>query len=101
MIASRTRTISSLLICACLFTSAALAQSGPGTISGTVTDPEGGKFAGAFVGAKNSQTAAAATGVSGADGKFTLPQLAAGTYELSINMPGMKAYNRTGIVVGP
>lgn len=78
-----------------------MAQSGPGTISGIVTDPEGGAFAGAFVGVKNAATAAVVAGVSNGDGMYSMTPLAPGTYELSINMPGMKAFNRTGIVVQP
>jgi Carboxypeptidase regulatory-like domain len=99
MWSSQTATV--LLMGACLLAKPATAQNVPGTISGTVTDPEGGTFAGAFVGARNSATAAAAGGVSDAGGKYTLPKLAPGTYELSINMPGMKSFNRTGIVVQP
>ena len=98
---SHSRTATFFLLGLCLLATAVVAQSGSATISGTVTDPEGGAFAGAFVGAKNSATAAVAMGVSNADGKYSLAKLAPGTYELSINMPGMKAFNRTGIIVQP
>ena len=88
-----------LAICLSVFAVAAFSQSSTATITGVVTDPDGGAFAGAFVQLKNTQTAAALNVVGEAGGKYALTSVAAGTYDLSVNVPGMKGYERKGIVV--
>ena len=101
MLDARTRTILHLPTCLCVLASAALSQSSPGAITGVVMDPEGGAFGGAFVQLKNAQTAVVSNAVSVAGGKYTFAQVAPGTYALSVNVPGMRAYQRAGIIVGP
>jgi hypothetical protein len=101
MIDSRTRAIWRLPLWLCAFAAAAFSQISSGTITGVVTDPEGAAFAGAFVALKNTQTAAVSNAVSAAGGKYTIAQVAAGSYDLSVIVPGMKAYQRTGIVIQP
>jgi hypothetical protein len=70
-------------------------QSPTGTISGVVTDPDGAVFKGAFVQARGAKEYNEA---SDDGGKYTL-QVAPGTYDLSISVPGMKSFSRKGIVV--
>jgi hypothetical protein len=74
-----------------------LSQAGQATIRGTVTDPEGSVFAGAFVTVSGGPKAMFDT-ATGADGKYSL-QVPAGTYELSVMLPGMKPFRRTGLVL--
>ncbi len=95
------RTMKLLPMCLCLFATEALAQDRPGTITGAITDPEGGAFAGAFVQLKNTQTAATSNAVSAAGGKYTFAEVATGAYDLSVNVPGMKGFKRSGIVIQP
>jgi hypothetical protein len=101
MIDSKTRTIQFVWMCLCVAAATAFSQASSGTITGVVTDQEGGAFGGAFVQLKNTRTAAASNAVSAAGGKYTFAQVAPGTYELSVMVPGMKAYQQTGIAVQP
>jgi Carboxypeptidase regulatory-like domain len=101
MIGFRSRTIARLLMCLCALATVAFSQTTPGTITGVVTDPEGAAFPGAFVVLKNTQTAAISNLVSAAGGNYTFAQVTSATYELSVNVPGMQAYQRTGIIVEP
>ena len=84
-----------------LFASAALAQGGPGTITGTVTDPDGGLISGATVQAKNTTTGMIYEAGTLRTGNFTLSELPTGTYELSVPPIGFTfvRYVRQGIVV--
>jgi hypothetical protein len=74
-------------------------QAPAGTISGRVTDPEGVPVADAFVQLKGTSTDATANTASAEDGRYSLRDLAAGTYDLSVNLPGMQAFKRSGIVL--
>jgi hypothetical protein len=91
----------SLLIVVCLFASvfAALAQTDRGTITGTVSDPGGAVVAGAAIEAKNVATGAVYPVATSATGNYTIPQLPAGAYELTVTVPGFKKFIRTGLVV--
>ena len=79
------------------FAGALFGQSSAGTISGRVVDASGGAIAGAHVSVINEvdKTARAYDTASGGD--FTFPQLAPGTYTLSIKMPGFKQYEKSGL----
>jgi hypothetical protein len=66
------------------FISAALVQNNAGTMTGTVTDPDGGFVAGAEVQAKHIPTGRIFKTESLRTGAFTLPPLPPGTYELSV-----------------
>jgi len=84
-----------------LFTSSAFAQSGQGTIAGTVTDPNGDVVEGATVQARNTVTGTLHTAPTLRTGVFTLP-VPSGTYELSVPRIGFKfaRYNeKTPIVI--
>ena len=85
----------------CLFASAAFGQGGLGTMSGTVTDPDGGLIAGATVQAKDTTTETIYTASTLRTGSFTLSELPAGTYELSVPAIGFTfvRYVRQNIVV--
>src|SRR5438093_13743822 len=70
------------------FTIAAFAQTDRGTITGTVSDMTGAVVPGTRVEAKNVQTGSTYTAGSSETGNYTLPQLPAGVYEVSISLPG-------------
>ena len=63
-----------------------------GDISGTVTDPNGAVVTGAKVTVKNVSTGTIRTAVTGDMGQFSVAQLELGTYEVSIEKSGFKAY---------
>jgi hypothetical protein len=78
---------------------AAIAQTDRGTITGTVSDPAGAVIAAAAVEARNTATGALYTAGSSGTGNYTLAQLPAGTYDLSVTSAGFKKYVRNGITV--
>jgi len=61
------------------------------TISGTVKGPDGAPFEGAFVEAQNTTTNIMTDVLSHEDGSYQIPNLAAGTYRLTIQAVGYKA----------
>src|SRR5258708_23589589 len=91
----------SLLIAVCLFVLvfAAFAQSDRGTITGTISDPVGAVVGGAAIEAKNTETGVVYPVAASATGNYTIPQLPAGVYELSVTVPGFKKYVRTGLII--
>ncbi|HEY2844749.1 MAG TPA: carboxypeptidase-like regulatory domain-containing protein, partial [Bryobacteraceae bacterium] len=82
-----------------LFAVAAFAQSDRGTITGTVSDPAGAVVAGAAIEARNTGTGAVYTAATTATGNYTIPQLPAGAYAVSVSVAGFKKYNRAGLDV--
>src|SRR5262245_45854408 len=78
---------------------AALAQSDRGTLTGTISDPAGAVVSGAVIEAKNVDTGAVYQAATTATGNYTIAQLPAGSYEMSITVPGFKKFIRTGLVV--
>ncbi len=71
------------------------AQSGAGSIQGTVTDPSGAVVPVAAVHVLNQATGVAVQTTTSGVGFYQVPGLNTGTYLVSISAPGMKTYNRT------
>jgi hypothetical protein len=82
-----------------LGSAAAVAHTSTGTITGTVADPTGAFVPNAALELTNSQTGTIQQSVSSATGNFTFSQLAVGTYQLTVNVPGFKVYVRQNIGV--
>jgi len=80
-------------------TTALFAQGDRGTITGTVADPAGAVVGAAAVVARNVETGAQYDAATTTTGNYTLSQLPAGSYELSISVPGFKKYVRQGLTV--
>ena len=78
---------------------AVFAQSDRGTMTGTISDPAGAVIAGAGVEARNTETRALYPVAASATGNYTIPQLPAGTYELTATVPGFKKFIRTGLII--
>jgi hypothetical protein len=92
------------LIAACLFLLAltAFAQGDRGTITGTLADSTGAVVASAAIATKNVETGAQYQSASTTTGNYTLSELPAGSYEVSVSVPGFKKYVRQGLTVaGP
>jgi hypothetical protein len=75
------------------------AQSDRGTITGTIADPAGAVVASAKVEARNVETGTLYEVASTSTGNYTLAQLPAGTYELSVTVQGFKKFVRQNIIV--
>src|SRR5581483_6010019 len=86
-------------LCLCAIAGALWAQSDRGTITGTVAEQAGAVIASAMVEATNTATDVTYSGASSGTGNYTLAQLPAGTYNLSVVVPGFKKYLRPGIIV--
>jgi hypothetical protein len=88
-----------LVVCGSLASSVALAQSDRGNITGTVTDPAGAVIVSAPIEARNVSTGALYQAATTDTGNYTLAQLPAGPYELTVAAPGFKKYTRQGLTV--
>lgn len=75
------------------------AQSGRGTLIGSVKDPTGAIIPGASLELKESNTGSAYTGTSSPEGLFTFPELQPGHYTLTVTGPGFESYIQKGITV--
>jgi len=72
------------------FASAAYAQSDRGTITGTVKDPSGALVPNAKVTATDLNSGEARETTTSDEGSFTIPELKADPYRLSVEAPGFK-----------
>jgi hypothetical protein len=75
------------------------AQESRGTLLGRVSDSSDAIIAGAKVTATNADTGVTFSSVTNRTGDFIFPLLVPGSYSLTIENPGFKTYNRSGIVV--
>jgi hypothetical protein len=91
--------VKKLAVCFCLFLVSALAQTDRGTITGTISDPVGAVVPNAAIEVKNTDSGLTYSAGSTGTGNFTLAQIPAGTYELTVTVAGFKKYARPGIVV--
>ena len=80
-----------------LFALGAHAQLQTGTISGTVSDPQGAVVPGVAVEARNTGTNITARATSNERGFFTMPGLAVGQYEINAQKTGFKRAVRSGM----
>ncbi len=69
---------------------AANGQTFRGTILGTVSDPSGAAVAGASVTVKNQDTGILRSTQTMPDGEYRVPELAIGTYTVTVEMPGFQ-----------
>jgi hypothetical protein len=80
-------------------TSAMMAQSTLGTITGLVADSTSAVVAGATITAKNIDTGAQATTTTSSTGNYVIPSLQVGSYELAVSVPGFKSWRRAPIIL--
>jgi Carboxypeptidase regulatory-like domain len=89
-----------LLFLAVLFFAAhAQGQAETASISGTATDPSGGAVAGAKVEATNVGTNVVQNTITDPAGRYTLADLAVGTYNVSATSAGFKTVVHTNVVL--
>ncbi|MBM3812410.1 MAG: TonB-dependent receptor [Acidimicrobiia bacterium] len=89
----------SLLVLWMLVPSAALAQTGQGTVTGLVTDASGAVLAGAKVRLTERSTGFSYSPVTNEQGLYRTPYLNPGTYEMVFEAQGFKRLVRSNIMV--
>ncbi len=87
-----------LLLFVTPFVPAAAAQTA-GTISGAVSDASGAVLPGVTVTARNTGTGLVRTAITGAAGRYAIPALPPGTYDLRAELAGFKPHLRQGVVL--
>jgi hypothetical protein len=85
-------------VCLCALPSRALAQA-TGQIIGVVLDSSGSVVPGATVDVTNQATGQTRTAVSATDGRYTIPQLSPGVYQLRVTLTGFRTSVRDGVEV--
>jgi hypothetical protein len=75
------------------------AQTVRGTILGTVTDPSGAVTPKARVTVRETATGLTRSEFTNNDGEYSILQLPAGRYDLSVEAPSFKKTERTGVVL--
>lgn len=93
------RRTAALLLAALLFLPALARAQAVGAIAGVVTDESGAVMPGVTIEVTNVATGQTRTAVTGADGYFSVPQVAPGAYSVKGTLGGFKEVTRTGIVV--
>ena len=71
------------------------------SISGTVTDESGAVIPDAKVTISNEQTHQSVSTQTNANGTFLEPNLAVGTYDVTISKPGFETYYESGVILHP
>src|SRR5215218_6732764 len=79
--------IATVLFVIAAFAAPSVAQTA-GTITGMVTDASDAALPGVTISARNTETALTRTVVSGAQGRYAIPALPPGTYEIRIELTG-------------
>jgi len=82
-----------------LMAAAVLAQNGGGTLTGTVVDLAGDTVANAPIQATNTATKTVYKTTSSEKGAYTIAQLPAGVYELSVAEPGFNPYTQQNVAI--
>ena len=83
-----------ILVVSLVITPLLYAQQPDATLTGTVTSPSGGRIANSVVSVKNLNTGAASTTQTDSAGRFVVPNLASGDYEVSASTDGLNAVSR-------
>jgi len=79
------------VLCVAIFAPVAWAQSGAGSIQGTVTDSTGGVIPGASIHVVNQATGVTSDSKTNGTGDYQVPGLFAGTYQITVSATGMRS----------
>jgi len=91
--------LSCVLLCLLLCAVGVFAQSGRGTILGTVTDPTGAVMPEVSVAVMNTATNVKSTATTDELGNYRTPYLIPGPYAVTFEKEGFKSFRRDGIVL--
>ena len=83
----------------CTRAAGAAAQMNTGEIAGVVRDASGAVLSGALVSATHQASGATVQRPTDADGRYFMPALRPGTWDLTAQLPGFAAQTRRGVVV--
>ncbi len=86
------------LVILCLAASAR-AQDTTGTILGTITDSSGAVLPGVTVSVKHVDTGQTRTVITDASGRYRLPLLPSGAYEITVQLSGFQTVVRSGVTL--
>lgn len=75
------------------------AQSGTGSVSGTIRDESGSVLPGTAVSVRNQATNATRRSVTNDFGVYRIPALLPGSYEIDAQLPGFQTTRETGVIV--
>jgi hypothetical protein len=89
----------SIVLCVLALTGTLLAQTNRGSMVGTITDPSGAAVPSATVAIKEVNTGASYSTTSSSAGTYNFPQVAVGTYDMSVTSPNFRTEQRTGLIV--
>lgn len=79
--------------------SAAFAQTGQGSLRGSVKDAQGGALPGVTVTATSPDVIRPASGITDAEGSYRLTNLPPGTYTITAELAGFSTFKREGILL--
>jgi hypothetical protein len=79
----------------------AFPQTDRGTFTGTVMDPTGAVISNAPIEARNLATGQLFSAQSTATGNYTIAQVPAGSYEITVEVMGFKRYVRENLTIAP
>ncbi len=82
----------------CVFSALAVAQGTNGRLVGTVAGPDG-NIPGATVTARDNQTGKEQTAQASEDGSFSIAQLEAGTYTVTVTAQGFKTFSTSNLKI--
>src|SRR5438132_8342468 len=89
-----------LLLVVVLSPPIAMAQTGNGTLTGIVEDPQNALIPGVSITATNTETGVTTSVVSNESGAYNLPSLIPGSYKLAAELPGFQGVTYNNIELG-
>src|ERR1700733_13722881 len=95
----RLRSFVPVLLLVLLASSVALAQRDLGTITGTITDPQGAAVPNARITIVEDTTGLSYEATSGATGEYIRPLLPAGTYTITVTVQGFQKAQQKNVLV--
>ena len=91
--------LSLLTVFVLLLSAAAFAQSDKGGLSGTVLTPYGDPAAEATVQLRNPLSGATLKAMTGKDGRYSIPDVPAGYWDVTVSLPAVQGFSRKGVAV--
>src|SRR6266566_2040296 len=102
LLAKRTTVVLSVAViwALSLFAAQGYAQVTGATLSGTITDPSGGVIPNAMVSVRNTATGVTREVTADTAGFYSLPNLLAGSYEVTVTSPGFSTARQSNLTLG-
>ena len=91
--------LSAFIVYLSLLSASPFAQSDKGTLAGIVTDSIGTPVPDQTVQIKKTDSGASFRGVSGKDGRYSIPDLPAGTYDVTAARPAVQGFNQKAVAI--